>query len=237
MSDEKLKGQGIEVPTGVEGLPDTAHAPGAGPERRPLDEARAGKPEAAPAPQQKTAAGPTAGAGAAGRRRKAAPRVRVRSVRLDPQGVKLWGIVTRRMEGHAPDLVQKLINGEMAFREAIRAQPDGPDGPPVGDPARVTDALVNALYLADSIELSVGLEDGMAICLGAYLLLRRGLDAQSDQMTTADALHLALMLEEAVGLEDGKVVCDVAYSLLRRRLAYHSGTAAAVAAPGRPDTA
>jgi hypothetical protein len=141
------------------------------------------------------------------------------------------------MEERAPDLVQKLINGEMDFREAIRAQPDGPGGPPVGDPTRVTDALVNALYLADSLEFRVSPEDGMAICLAAYLLLRRGLDAQPDKLTTADALHLALMLEEAVGLKDGMAICDGAYTLLSRRLAHRSGTTAAVAAPGQADTA
>jgi hypothetical protein len=242
MSHENLKGQGIEVPTGGEGLSDTAHAPGAGPEQRPLDEARAGKPETAPAPKQTPAAGPAAGAGAAGRGQKAAPRGKrvdtgIRAIPIDSEFGTTWGTTARCLERRNPELLRKVIRGEMSLREAVRAPADRPDGAPAGDPERVTPNFAKALYLADRLEEAFGLADGKTICFAAYLLLRRGLHAQLDKLTNANALYLADQLKEVFGLKDGKVICDVAHTLLRQRLAYRSGTTAAVAAPGQADTA
>jgi hypothetical protein len=176
MADENLKGQGNEVPTGGEGLPDTAHNAGGG---------------AAPASPQTTAAGPTAGAGAAGQGRKAALRgklvtLRARGVLLDPLNAMAMAVNARILEGHAPELMRKLIDGEMTFRQATRALADRPAGPPVGDPKRVTDALANALELAEMLERVLGLEKAEYICrVTCGILLRRYLARLSAEAAEA----------------------------------------------------
>jgi hypothetical protein len=248
MADENLKAQGLEMEKGTEGSSDTAHAPGAGKEQRPLDEALAGKPEAAPAPQQAAAAGPTAGAGgegADGRGQTARPHgqravLRIGFIRVDREAAKTWRRGARLLQRRAPELMQKVVQGELLWRKAMRDLEDGayepPDGAPAGGPARVTPNFASALYLADSLDIWVDLAGGMAICVAAYRLLRRRLHAQPAKETTADALYLADQLEEAFGRKDGMAICDVAYSLLGRRLAYRSGTGATGAAPGQADT-
>jgi hypothetical protein len=138
----------------------------------------------------------------------------------------------RYLERRAPELMQNVINGKITFREAARALADRPDGPPFGDPTRVTDALAHALCLAERLETAVGLAGGMAICFTAHLLLRRRLHAQPDKETAADALCLADTLEKAVGLEAAEYICRVTCGVLSRWLRARSAATATEAATG-----